>query len=129
MKQMEQNMVTDQDLMLISDLHKDARGFRPSPAFWARWKTLARPEQEKIFMDLSAELEHTLEQERLQDQAAVDAFELRIRALMGSGALTRKEAIRQMVRAISPDIIDGDFACYRLGLPYAMAAEIQEAIR
>ena len=49
------------DQNLVSDLHKEAYGFRPSEAFWLRWKQASEATRQEIWDDLLVQLERELE--------------------------------------------------------------------
>lgn len=107
---------------LISDLHKDARGFRPSADFMAHFKALAHDAQQAIWDGLCAELEITMADERAAKERAAAAFEARVTATIDAGARDRATAIRWIIDAEgqAEDVAYYGMGslCYHLGLAY-----------
>lgn len=79
---------------IISDLHKDARGYRPSQYFWEGWKELSDEGQKEIFDMLAEELEIREQDEREMEQRAIKTFEARIADVIKLGAGNRQTALR-----------------------------------
>jgi urocanate hydratase len=79
---------------IISDLHKDARGYRPSQYFWEGWKELSDEGQKEIFDMLAEELEIREQDEREMEQRAIKTFEARIADVIKLGAGDRQTALR-----------------------------------
>ena len=108
----------------ISDLHKDARGFRPSREFFETWEFADADTRQAIWDDLIEELDETMAREKEEQQLAIAEFEHRVMETIRHGAGDRKTAIRWIVDGLD---VDGDYsyACYKLGLPYEMATELR----
>lgn len=119
---------SDQDLAILSDLHKYAKGFRPSPEFWARWKKMTVAEKFAVWDSLVAEVEANIELDRKREAMAIARFEERIKDANLAGCATREEAIRYIANGIDNNA-DGDYIAYRLGLPMSYADEISMAIK
>ena len=79
---------------IISDLHKDPRGYRPSQYFWEGWKELSDEGQKEIFDMLAEELEIREQDEREMEQRAIKTFEARIADVIKLGAGNRQTALR-----------------------------------
>ena len=79
---------------MISDLHKDARGYRPSQYFWEGWKELSDEGQKEIFDMLAEELKIREQDEREMEQRAIKTFEARIADVIKLGAGNRQTALR-----------------------------------
>ena len=79
---------------IISDLHKDARGYRPSQYFWEGWKELSDEGQKEIFEMLAEELQIREQDEREMEQRAIENFEARIADVIKLGAGNRPTALR-----------------------------------
>ena len=79
---------------IISDLHKDARGYRPSQYFWEGWKELSDEGQKEIFDMLAEELKIREQDEREMEQRAIKTFEARIADVIKLGAGNRQTALR-----------------------------------
>ena len=111
----------------VSDLHKDAYGFRPSETFWSWWDSATDGEKQAEWDDLHDAFRRTQARERAAEEAAVNRFFQRIASLMHSGARDQHMAIRWLVESVD---CQGDlsFACYLLNLPYSYEKILQEAM-
>jgi hypothetical protein len=103
----------------VSDLHKDAYGWRPSEAFWAKWNN-STPEQKQVIWDgLVETLEESIDLERKMQASALEAFEARVTESIQAGARDRNQAIKWILQA---EGLDGErdpgYVCYQLGLSY-----------
>lgn len=120
------------DLNTISDLHKDARGYRPSQDFW-NFLAVANPEQKQAVWDgLIEELNLANEAERRVEDLAVKTFETKIAGIMDSTLCTREHAIAMFVESMNLAEHDlmygGERICYLLDLPYRMAKELDPIV-
>lgn len=110
----------DEDL--ISDLHKDAYGFRPSQSFWSIFAA-ANPEQKQaIWDDLLESLEATVARERQEQARAVERFEHLVADLIRCGAKDFEMAIKWLHEAHDTNG-DDDYLEFMLGLPYKHIAK------
>lgn len=113
------------DESIVSDLHKDAFGFRPREYFWEEWNNSSDASKQIIWDDLLDSLERANEWARAEEAAAVKQFEDRIELLMNMGASSRETAIRWIIESMELSEIDkcygGSYICFELGLPYNMA--------
>lgn len=106
------------DENLVSDLHKDAYGFRPSGSFWLSWKEASDLRRQEIWDDLLVDLDHACaEHDRATSIACVD-LEQRILALLDANqGSTRADAIQCLLKEYDC----GDWVEhleYELGVPY-----------
>ena len=102
----------------VSDLHKDAYGFRPCKFFWASWHEANDDFKQKIWDELIVELNKSMELEKQQQDAAIVATEARIQEILDTVAgSTRQDAIRFLDDAYD---CRGDisFLEFHLGVPY-----------
>lgn len=117
---------------IVSDLHKDAYGFRPREYFWAEWNNSSDADKQHIWDRLIQDLQLAMEAEADEQAAAINAFELEIASALDLGAPSREDAIRWIVQAMDLDDIDlmygGSYICYNKGLPYSMASIFNNAI-
>lgn len=117
------------DEQIVSDLHKDARGWRPREYFWNEWDAASDDEKQVIWDRLLDELDWEMERQKRAHERAIADFEENISINMSVGALTREVAIRWIVESLNPDEIDlrygGSWVCYELGLPYSMEKEFE----
>lgn len=118
----------------VSDLHKDARGFRPTEYFWEEWTQMPDQFKQKIWDNLLLELNETMERERRAENMATIAMHQRIQGIMLLGAKDEVQAIKWIMAAEEFDDYDlrygPSYFCYRFGLPYSADQEfpIQEAM-
>lgn len=112
------------DESIVSDLHKDARGFRPSQSWWNSWNSQDDAGKQATWNALLGELEDTMSEDRRREEKAVSDFEGRIELLMQIGARDRNTAIRWIVDSLDLSDFDkmygGDYICFLMGLPYRM---------
>jgi len=66
----------------ISDLHKDAYGFRPDSLFWAAWAAFNVTQKQALWDSMLADLDRSIEEDRRLQEEAVLKFEDRIENLM-----------------------------------------------
>ena len=86
------------DADTLSDLHKDAYGFRPrSEEFWAAWDAADNDGKQRIWDNLLDDLDRALETEREYQQEAIADLEDRIRFMISTVVgCTREDAIRYL---------------------------------
>ena len=114
----------------VSDLHKDAYGFRPGESFWSKWKSSTDDQKEKIWSSLIRELDYSMEQEKLAYEKAVAEFEAQVKMNMSFGAKSREQAIKWIVDALDmKECHDAGYVCYTLGIPYNMSKEFEPFVR
>jgi len=84
---------------LISDLHKEAHGFRPSKDFFNRWQFADADARQEIWdtLIIIAEREDNAKQERIA--MAAEEFENRVSSTIAFGAKDRTQAIEWIMRA------------------------------
>ena len=101
----------------VSDLFKDAYGFRPSGSFWVTWEKASNLRKQIIWDDLIDVLRAEQEHERQAQARAIDRFEHLVAKTIEHGAADRETALRWIMDA---SICDGDweFLCHEHGLPY-----------
>ena len=119
------------DENLVSDLHKDAHGFRPSTWFWEEWTRADDSGKQRIWDNLLWELDQTMAEERRREEIAVGDFERGIRVNLALGATCRKDAIRWQLDGVLEDHdlwYGGSYACYAFGLPYSYSAELDPIV-
>ncbi len=120
------------DENIVSDLHKDARGYRPDAYFWEEWTQCGDDTRQAMWDNLLVELEQAHERQAEEQIAAINAFEFEIATALEVGARSREDAVRWIVQSLDLDDVDlmygGSAICYRKGLPYKMAAIFDNAI-
>jgi len=120
------------DENIVSDLHKEAYGTRPTSFWWQFWNEATDVEKQIEWNELLEVHAVTMDREAQEKIAAINAFELEIATALDVGARSREDAIRWIVQSLELDDIDlmygGSAICYRKGLPYKMAAIFDNAI-
>ena len=79
---------------LVSDLHKDAYGYRPRDRFFADWAESTGAEKQEVWDIMTATLEANAVLDREQELEATAAMEEYINSL---GAPNRTTALREMM--------------------------------
>lgn len=102
---------------IVSDLHKDAYGFRPSQTWWEIWDSCLDSEKQKIWDDLLESLKASIIRDEEDRAWAVKKFEEMVSATMEVGAKTREDALRWLMDA-SDCGGDWEYYCFQNGLPY-----------
>lgn len=119
------------DEQILSDLHKDARGFRPRDGFWRHWNESTQDEKQAIWDGLCTEVEHEIKQERERHDAATADFERRILAIQECMRCDRPAAIRAYVESLdlgdNVNFYGASYICWEAGLPYSMAQVFVDA--
>jgi len=107
------------DADTLSDLHKDAYGFRPrDEEFWNAWDSADNDGKQRIWDNLLDDVERSIENEREAHQEAIADLEDRIRFMMSTVAgCTREDAIRYLHDAYDT-YGDIEYLEFHLGVPY-----------
>ncbi len=113
------------DENIVSDLHKDAYGFRPSESFWEYWTASDDDRKQRIWDELLDALEREMEYQRQREAEAVYDFNVHLRNLLDAGASDFEMALRWMHEAHDTNG-DDEYLEYHLGLPYGYIRWTQE---
>lgn len=122
------------DENIVSDLHKDARGYRPLQYFWAEWDNASDFDRQAIWDGLLEELSREMDRQRQADEIAMIAMHQRIQDTMLLGAKDKVQALKWIIEAEEFDDIDLQYGpsyfCFHFNLPYSAEKElpIQQAI-
>ena len=122
------------DEKIVSDLHKDARGFRPTEAFWNAWNFQNDEGKQTAWNVLLDELSETIDRERAEQAAALASFEKRINDTIALGARDVKTALKWIFEAEQFDDFDlrygPDYVAFHFNLNYGDVRKfpIQEVI-
>jgi len=84
------------DEQTISDLHKDARGFRPRGAFFEVWNQSDDDNRQAIWDGLIREYDRREEEEARMEREALVEFDKNVNAIIEAGAGNRITALRWM---------------------------------
>jgi hypothetical protein len=122
------------DEQIVSDLHKDARGYRPRENWWQMWEQMTEDEKQNEWDVLIREISETMESERHAENMAMIALHQRIQGAMLLGAKDEVQALKWIIEAEEFNNFDlqygADYFCYHFGLSYSAKTElpIQQAI-
>jgi hypothetical protein len=105
------------DADIVSDLHKDAYGFRPSESWWANWYSASDAGRQAIWDDLLVALDAEIQEEEQRQKASIDKFEALVAINLQAGAADRATALR-WIMDVSEAGGDWEYLCYLKGLPY-----------
>ena len=78
---------------IISDLHKDARGYRPSQSFWDGWKQSTEDDKQSVWDMLCKELEQRMADEAAAEKRSLDSFRESVRNTMNYYKVTWDKAV------------------------------------
>ena len=110
------------DAQIVSDLHKDARGFRPSEYFWEEWDQCGDDNRQAMWDSLCRELEETMAAERDAEDRALRVFTKRVIDTQLAGAGDLRTAIRWILEGEQFDDMDycygADYCAFHFGLAY-----------
>jgi hypothetical protein len=110
------------DEQIVSDLHKDARGYRPTEYFWEEWNQCGDLTRQAMWDNLLEELaEETARQKDAYARAEIE-FHQRVQGMMLLGAEDELTAIRWILAAEQFTEFDlaygSDYVAWHFGLPY-----------
>ena len=111
------------DENIVSDLHKDARGYRPREMWWSEWNNGSDDDRQYIWDNLCRELEEEIRREQFLQEEAARAFEKRILDTQVMGAIDEDTAIRWILQSMDLDEYDiqygADYILWEFGLSYS----------
>jgi hypothetical protein len=82
------------DSQIVSDLHKDAFGFRPTAEFWDMWNNGLSDEGRQAEWDyMIKEMNASIEEEKLREQYDLEAFEHKLGVIMNAHNIDEKSAL------------------------------------
>lgn len=99
---------------LISDLHKDAYGFRPNETFMERWSSWTSDQKQECWEVLTNTVERSIAEEETAKNKAVEQFWFEVAEI----------GLRAWVEMLGLSKVDlqygGEHICYNANLPYSM---------
>lgn len=87
------------DEATVSDLHKEAYGFRPSATFWSIWNSSNDNYKQSEWDDLIRAMEESMEQEKEQQARALVNFRKLLKTTMATCSTDWKNALRILMEA------------------------------
>lgn len=113
------------DENIVSDLHKEAFGIRPTSNWYSWWKNADDAERQGEWEDLITTMNAATKEQDMREAAALDSFEDIISATINLGANDEETAIRWLLKAENFDKIDlqygGELACFHFNLNFSEA--------
>lgn len=110
------------DEQIVSDLHKDARGYRPTEYFWEEWSQCGDDTRQAMWDNLLEELAAETARQLDAYARAEIAFHQRVQGTMVAGAKDELTAIRWILEAEQLSKFDlaygSDYVAWHFGLPY-----------
>jgi len=84
---------------LVSDLHKDAFGYRPSADFMDMWKNGLSDEGRQAEWDYMINaLNASIEEEKIREQYDLESFETSLKLIMDTHNINEETALRWMTQ-------------------------------
>lgn len=102
----------------VSNLHKDAFGFRPSRGWYESWNTMTDAEKQVEWDSLLVSLERTVAQDEIDEKRAIESFGLLVKKTIAHGAGDVETAHRWIMESSDCDG-DWEHLCFQHGLPYS----------
>jgi len=82
------------DSQIVSDLHKDAFGYRPTAEFWDMWKNGLSDEGRQAEWDYMIKVMNaSIEEEKLREQYDLEAFEHKLSVIMKAHNIDENSAL------------------------------------
>jgi hypothetical protein len=110
------------DAQIVSDLHKDARGYRPDAYFWEEWNQCGDDTRQAMWDNLLVELEQETARQKAAEAKALEDFRAQIKSMRKLGAETERQAIKWIFHSQKLDRYDlqygADYVAWNLGLAY-----------
>lgn len=113
----------------VSDLHKDAYGFRPSQNWWMHWEEATDDAKQAIWDDLISALEDSINEQKIQQKKAIESFEALVKKNIEYGAKDRADAIAWICDSYDCEnahsVYGWNYLEYEMGLPYGYISGIK----
>jgi len=110
------------DENLISDIHKDAYGYRPTSNFWQQWKSADDDGKQAIWDEVCEISDASIERERIEQKNREADFNNRILIIRDAMNNSREDAIRILICAEGLEeqfkFYGYDYIEYEFGLGY-----------
>ena len=117
---------------IVSDLHKDAYGFRPTVEFSILWELSSLDQKQEIWDDLIAIVERNIDAEEAAERKAAEAFEAQVAVMLQNGADSRETALRWIVESMELSEVElcygGEHVCFLMGIPFTYRTELNAVV-
>lgn len=108
-------VVVRESLMgMISDMHKDAYGFRPSGDMYGRLREMSDAELDAMVNNLQRDINESIDREKIAEDRAYAKWDARMTANMAQFNIDRETAIR-WDRQAEDDFGDLGYYCWNQG--------------
>jgi hypothetical protein len=106
------------DENILSDLHKDAYGFRPSGDFFREWDLLDSDGKQDLWEQLIDAVRDSIREEKRYHQEAIANLEDRIRFMMSTIIGCQREDAIRYLHDVYNTHGDIEYLEHHLGVPY-----------
>jgi len=104
---------------IISDLHKDARGYRPREAFMEMWNESTPETKQDVWDMLCEEMEISMKEQEAAEATALVKFRKILRSVMDVASCNWKVALRYLVDAENLDVnLELDYFLWNHGIGF-----------
>jgi hypothetical protein len=104
---------------IISDLHKDARGYRPTEFFWEEWTQSPDSVKQEVWNMLCEEMEISMKEQEAMEATALVEFRKVLRSVMDTASCNWKSALRYLADAENCDInFELDYFLWNQGIGF-----------
>ena len=104
---------------IISDLHKDARGYRPTEFFWEEWTQSPDNVKQEVWDMLCEEVEISMKEQEAAEATALVEFRKLIRSVMDTASCNWKTALRYLVDGENLDVnFELDYFLWNQGIGF-----------
>jgi len=115
------------DENIVSDLHKEAYGFRPREGWWNMWAAFNADQKQATWDSLIADLDDAIEQQEQQEAQALVNFRKLLKTTMATCNVDWKNALRILMEAdteFTKDSQEFDYFLWTYDLGYEKRKEI-----
>jgi len=115
------------DETIISDLHKEAYGFRPREGWWNMWAAFNADQKQATWDSLIADLDDAMEIQRLEEENALNEFRQSLRKVMDLMNCTWNRAVEVLAEAEGDDLsYDFDYFMWKQGVGFEDRLKIKK---
>jgi len=115
------------DDSIVSDLHKDAYGFRPTNAWMTAWRGLDDDSKQAEWERLCDMVESETTAERERAEMAKVKWEKHIADMMSVNGVSKQTALRWDMQAMDAED-DVGYYCFKWGIEYSLEEEIKQVL-
>lgn len=118
------------DENIVSDLHKDAYGYRPTADWWSIWAAFNADQKQAMWDNLIDEMNSAIEMEKEQQDRALVEFRKLLKSTIAVCNVDWKNALRILMEAQDIDSSasdqDFDYFLWQHDLGYEKRQEIRQ---